>query len=150
MRVGITSPVGELGRVGRHALDRRADPDLDPAPAQLVAREVGQALGDLGHQPVAGLHEHEAHALQPAARIELEHVGREVLQLGQALHPRVAGADEDVGEQRVAGLVVVDRLRVSSVRTSRLRSAIASDSVLKPSACSASPGIGSVREVDPT
>ena len=32
----------------------------------------------------------------------------------------------------------------------RLRSAIASDSVLKPSACSASPGIGSVREVDPS
>jgi hypothetical protein len=36
----------------------------------------------------------------------------------------------------------------SSDWTSRLRSEIASDSVLKPSACSARPGIGSVRDVE--
>jgi hypothetical protein len=38
----------------------------------------------------------------------------------------------------------------SSEKISRLRSAIASDSVLKPSACSASPGIGRVRDVEPS
>jgi hypothetical protein len=39
---------------------------------------------------------------------------------------------------------------ISSSETTRLRSAIASDSVLKPIACSTSPGIGSVREVEPS
>ena len=34
--------------------------------------------------------------------------------------------------------------------STRLRSAVASDSDLKPIACSARPGIGSVRETDPS
>ena len=38
----------------------------------------------------------------------------------------------------------------SSERTTRLRSAIASGSVLNPTACSTSPGIGSVRDTEPS
>ena len=45
-----------------------------------------------------------------AARVEVEHVGGEVLQLGDALQARVAGADEDEGQQRGARLVVLDGL----------------------------------------
>ena len=49
---------------------------------------------DLGHHAVLRLDEHEAHAVEPRPRVALDHVGGEVLQLGEPLEPRVAGADE--------------------------------------------------------
>ena len=132
------------------ALDHRARADLDPAPAQLGGRERGEVGRISAHHPVPRLDEDEAQAVQPRARVALDDVGGEVLQLGEALEPGVAGAHEHVREQRAAGRVVRSISACSSVCTSRLRSAIASDSVLKPIACSASPGIGSVRDVEPS
>ena len=44
---------------------------------------------------------------QPRPRVALDHVGGEVLQLGEALQPGVAAADEDEREQRAARRLVV-------------------------------------------
>ena len=95
----------------------------------------------------------QEHLRQPAldarhatARIAVEEVGGEVLQLGDALQPGVAGPDEDVVEVLLAPLEVVDRLGdLQGCARERSRSPIASGSDLNPSACSASPGTGSVR-----
>ena len=141
---------GELGRVGRDALDRRAEPDLDPAAAQLGARELGQALGDLRHQPVARLDEHEAHAV---------HAGS----AGRARARRRRSPAAPRGPRRPRSPRPRRRRSAASGAPRRRRStprarasaragcaaSIASESVLKPTACSARPGIGSVREVEP-
>ena len=84
--------------------------DLDAPPAQLVRRELGEVGRDLGHDAVARLDEDPAHALLAAARVQLDHVGREVLQLGEALEPGVARADEDVVQPLRALLRVLERL----------------------------------------
>jgi len=56
------------------------------------------------------LDEDPADSSHAAARIEVEQVGDEVLQLGDALQPRVAGPDEDVGQILAARVAVLERL----------------------------------------
>ncbi len=84
------------------------------------------------------------------ARIQLDRLRGEVLQLGQSLDARVAGAHEHEAQvlARVAGSSSDSAM--SMQLSTWLRSAVASDSDFKPIACSASPGIGSVRETDPS
>jgi hypothetical protein len=76
----------------------------------LAHGELGQRGRDLAHDPVAGLDQQPAHALHPAAGVEVDDVGGEVLQLGQALDAGVAAAHEHVGQELLALARVVDRL----------------------------------------
>ena len=97
------------------------------------------------------LDQHPAHPLRAAARIQLDRLRGEVLQLGESLDARVARADEH--EPQVLGARVAGSSSDSAMSrqlSTWLRSAVASDSDLKPIACSARPGIGSVRETDPS
>ena len=103
VRVGTTSPVESVDRSLGDRSHRRVREDLDPAPAQLGARERREVGRDLGHHAVARLDEHEAHAASAAARVALDDVRGEVLQLGEPLEARVAGADEHEREQLAAG-----------------------------------------------
>ena len=89
-----------------HALEHRPGADLDAAAAQLARRERRQARRDLRHDPVLRLDKHEARALEPAARIAVDHVGHVVLKLGHALHPGVARTHEDEGEVGAARFVI--------------------------------------------
>ena len=50
--------------------------------------------------------------MQAGARIAVDRVGGEVLQLGERLEPRVAAADEDVGQQLLAARRVLGRVRL--------------------------------------
>ena len=77
-------------------------------------------------------------------------VSDEVGELGQRLDARVAGADEDEGELRLGAVPVASATAASSRRRTWLRRSIASARSLKPSACSARPGIGSAREIEPS
>ncbi len=70
----------------------------------------GRRAATRSSHAVAGLDQHEAQAVHATARIALHHVGREVLQLGEALEPRVTGADDDVSQQRAALVLIGDRL----------------------------------------
>jgi hypothetical protein len=88
--------------------------------------------------------------VQAGAGVALHRVGGEVLQLGQRLQTGVAATDEDVGEQLVAAAGSSVAFASSSVSTTWLRSQIASARPLKPIACSARPGTGSVRETEPS
>ena len=88
--------------------------------------------------------------MQAGARIALDRVGGEVLELGERLEAGVAAADEDVGQSssRRAGSSVA--FASSSVSTMWLRSQIASARLLKPIACWSSPGTGSERHTEPS
>ena len=78
-------------------------------------------------------------------RVVAQRVADEVGELGERLDARVAGADEDVREVLGAPARSVARGRgASSCCSTWLRRWIASARFLKPSPCSASPGIGSV------
>ena len=105
---------------------------------------------DLGQDPVGGLDQDPAHPVQARARVALDRVGGEVLELGQRLEAGVAAADEDVGEQLVAAAGSSVALASSSVSITWLRSQIASARLLNPIACSASPGTGRTRETEPS
>ena len=111
------------------------------------SRELG---GDLRHHALARLDEDEAQALDARARIEVDDVGGEVLQLGQALEPGVAGADEHVGQQRASRRLVLDRLGALE----RLQDLVAQrDRVgerLEAHRVLPEAGIGSAREIDPS
>ena len=79
------------------------------------------------------LDQHPAHALRAAARIQLDRLRGEVLQLGEPLDARVAGADEH--EAEVLGRAARGSSRDSAMsRQLRtwLRSAVASESDFKP------------------
>ena len=95
---------GELaqGGVGAH---------LDPPPAQLAFGELGQALGNLLHDPRPALGQDPAHPLRAAAGIQLDGLRGEVLQLGQPLHSGVAGADEHEPQVLGAQRRVLQRTR---------------------------------------
>ena len=86
--------VGELGAVCGDAAQRCPRAHLNPPPAQLAFCELRERGGHLLHAPWPGLCQHPAHSLRPAARIELDHLRREVLQLGQPLHARIARTHE--------------------------------------------------------
>ena len=94
----------------RHLLQRRAEADVDAAAAQLAQRVVGELGVDLGQDAVGRLDQDPAHPVQAGARVALDRVGGEVLQLGERLEAGVAAADEDVGEQLVAAGRVVGRV----------------------------------------
>ena len=96
------SPVEIRARVGGHLLERRAEPDVDAAAAQLAQRVLGELEIDLGQHAVGRLGEHPAHPVQARARIELHRLGGEVLELGERLEAGVAAADEQEGEQLLA------------------------------------------------
>ena len=121
-----------------------------PAAAELAFGELGEARGHLLHDPLAGLGEHPAHPLGAAAGIQLDRLGGEVLQLGEPLDARVAGADEDEArDTRARRTGSSSDSAMSRQLSTWLRSAVASESDFRPIACSASPGIGSVRETEP-
>ena len=88
VRVGSVSPVERRALVGCHLLQRGAEPDVDPAAAQLAQRVLGQPGIGLGQHPVGRLDQHPAHPVQARPRIALHRVGGEVLQLGQRLQAR--------------------------------------------------------------
>ncbi len=96
------------------------------------------------------LDQHPAHALRAAARIQLDRLRGEVLQLGEPLDARVARADEHEPQVLGAHAGSSTDSAMSRQLSTWLRSAVASDSDLKPIACSASPGIGSVRDTEPS
>ena len=100
----------EPGAVGRDLLQRRPEPDVDAAAAQLPQRVLGELGVDLGQHPVGRLDQDPAHPVQAGARVALHRVGGEVLQLGERLEAGVAAADEDVGEQLVAPRRVLGRV----------------------------------------
>ena len=110
VRVGMRSPGGERRGVLLHGVEARAGADLDSAAAQLGGGELGQARADLGHDPVEPLDQDPARAVDPAARIAVDHVGDHVLQLGDPLDARVARADEHERQVLAPLLRVVDRL----------------------------------------
>ena len=93
-----------------HALEGRLRADLDPAAPQLCRCELRQLRRDLRHHPVLRLDQQPAHPAGAAARIQLDRVGGEVLQLRQALQPRVARADEHVAQPLRALAPVLERL----------------------------------------
>ena len=111
VRVGTVSPVESVALLGLDRLERRPQPDLDAAAAQLAHRVVGEGQVDLGQHPVAGLDQDPAHPVQPRARVAVHRVGGEVLELGERLETGVAAADEDVGEQLLAPRRVLGRVR---------------------------------------
>jgi hypothetical protein len=78
---------GEQDVVGLDAVERRRRADLDAAAAQLRRGELRQGGEISGHDPVARLDEDEAQPVAAAARVVLDDVGGEVLQLGDALEP---------------------------------------------------------------
>ena len=110
VRVGTTSPSLSRGAARRDLVERRLRADLDAARAQLADGEVGELRADLRHHALGRLDEDPAHAGDLAARVEVHDVGGEVLQLGEPLEARVAGADEDVGEVLAARVAVLERL----------------------------------------
>ena len=141
---------GELRRAVAHLVQRGGGADLDAAPAQLAFGEAGEALGHLLHDPVAGLGEHPAHPLQATAGVQLDRLGGEVLQLGEPLDAGVSGPDEHEAEVLGAQSGSSSDSAMSRQLSTWLRSAVASDSDFSPIACSARPGIGSVRETEPS
>ena len=102
------------GRQHREVLAQLVEPsaraDLDSPAAQLAGGEIGQARRDLRHHPVEGLDKDPARAVEAAARITLDDRCHEVLQLGDALQPRVARTDEHEGEVLLAAAAVTERL----------------------------------------
>src|SRR5256885_1231816 len=66
--------VGQRPPVGLDRLDPRARPHLDAARVQLAPREPGQPLRDLAHDPVLGLDQEPARAVEAAARVAVDHV----------------------------------------------------------------------------
>jgi hypothetical protein len=95
-------PGGQSGAVRLHRVQGGSQTHLDAAAAQLGDRVVREAGVDLGKDPVTGLDQDPAHAVQARAGVAVHRVGGEVLQLGKGLQPRVATADEDVGQQPLA------------------------------------------------
>ena len=90
--------------------------------------------------------------LHAAARVEVDHVGGEVLQLGEPLEAGVAGADEDVRQVLAArARRVLERLgdleRADDAVAQRDR---LGQRLERRCACSARPGIGSVRLTEPS
>ncbi len=110
VRVGSVSPLGEPSAVGGDLLQRRAEADVDAAAAQLAQRVVGEPCVDLRQDPIGRLDQNPAHPVQAGARVALDRVGGEVLQLGERLQAGVAAPDEDVGEQLVAARRVLGRV----------------------------------------
>ena len=109
--MGIRSPVDSTREVRPGLVQARAEADVDAAPAQLVDRVVGERLVDLRQDAVQRLDQDPAHAVEPRARIAVDRVGGEVLELGERLQPRVAAADEHVGQELVAPAGVLGLVR---------------------------------------
>ena len=100
----------ERGVAVGHALEGRSGEHFDTAPAKLSFGEPGEAGGHLLHDPLLRLDEHPAHPLGAAARVELDRLRGEVLELGESLDAGVAGADEDEGEVLGTALGMLERL----------------------------------------
>ena len=122
-----------------------------PAPAQLRAGELRELGLDLHHHPLARLDEHEAHARRRGSAGS----GRSRRRRSPAARrgPRGPRSRAPTKTKVSSSRWTASSGSISACSrdcSSRLRSAIASGSVLKPTACSASPGIGSVRDVEPS
>ena len=102
VRVGRTSPVASRTEVGGQLLERRAEPDVDAAAAQLPDGVLGQRQVDLRQHAVHRLDQHPAHPVQARGGVLLDRVRGEVLHLGQRLEAGVAAADHHEGQQLVA------------------------------------------------
>ena len=142
--------VAQARRRRRQLLERRLRADLDAAAAQLARGELRERRRDLGHHAVGRLDEDPAHPLRAAARVEAR--SRRRRSPAARRGPRAPRSPRrrrrrSATPARSAGSSSVSA--ASSVRSRRLRSSIASGSVLKPIACSARPGTGSVREIEP-
>ncbi len=98
---------GEQDAAIVNGLQPGAQPHVDAAAADLAQRPLGEVGVSLGQDPVLGLDDHPVHALQPRPWIALDRVDREVLELGECFEARVAGADEDEGQQFAAAYRVV-------------------------------------------
>ncbi len=125
--------------------------DLDAAPAQLA----GRGLGEVGARSPASRGRAPRRARSAARAAASAGRGRR----GRRRSPAARRCPRGPRSRRRRRRRSAARVRVSSSSTDsavssvwirRLRSAIASESVLKPTACSASPGIGSVREIEPS
>ncbi len=123
--------------------------DLDPALAEPSRRVLGQGVVELREDPVTGLHHDPPHLVPTHARIVAEGVAREVLQLSHRFDAREPGADEHGGEDAPPGLDVGHLVGLVERGEHAVADQIASVRCLKPTACSARPGIGSVRDQEP-
>ena len=127
------------------------EPDVDAALAQSVDGVPAHLLADLGKDPVGHLDQHEAQVALVDGWVVAGRVPGHVLGLGERLDAGVPAADEDEGQ---GGLSRAAGSRTDAARSSRsstwLRRAMASSICLKPIPCSARPGIGSVREIEPS
>ena len=113
------------------------EPDVDAAAAQLVDRRTRPA----GGRPRAGRGPSPRRGSSACrgglrARVALDRVGGEVLQLGERLEARVAAADEDVGQKLLAprrvlgGVRALERLDHVVAQPDRVGQALEPDRVL--------------------
>ena len=118
VRVGTTSPSLRRAVVAVSSSSVVSVRISIPRPRSSRTANSASVGRDLGHHAVGRLDEDPAHPLGAAARIALDRVGGEVLQLGEPLEPGVARADEDVVSHasRSAGSSSVSA--ASSVRSS--------------------------------
>ena len=100
--VAMRSPFERTASLAVERLERRRDVDLDPAPRELPRRVVAQPRRDLGQDLRRRVDEHPALSRLAEARVVAHRVDHEVGELGERLDPRVAGADEDERQVRVA------------------------------------------------
>ena len=149
--VGIRVAVGEDD--ARPARPTRASSTTwisTPRPRAAARRSRRAGVGISGRIFGARVDEHPA--LRRAAQLGVvaQRVPHEVGQLGERLDARVAGADEDERQLPLGAVGVGAAAAASSRRRTWLRRWIASARSLKPSPCSARPGIGRVRETAPS
>ena len=129
----------------------RRHADVDARAGRAAAPRSRRAAGDLGRGSCgAASTSTQCCASSRRLGVVAQRVADEVGELGERLDARVAGADE-YERQLPPALALAARRRAASSRLSTwFRRLIASARVLKPSACSARPGIGSVRETAPS
>ena len=133
---------GERSGVRLDRLECRLGADLDAAPGEQL-RCVRRAAGDLREDLRSRRPRAASGAARRGASGSSAGVADEVGELGERLHARVAGPDEDEG-QIARRWPARPMPRPPPVAQDVLRSGSRRPASLKPSACSARPGIGSV------
>jgi hypothetical protein len=96
----------ELSGIGLDGLERGLDADLDATLGQLLRGVLAQARRDLRQDLRRHVDQHPALRRVSEGRVVAQGVAHQVRELGESLHARVTGADEDEGQLALALRVV--------------------------------------------